>query len=225
MGVFFIFIIMSVKIIKKYLREGLGDSDIWYHGTPDVRELEKEGRFLERGISINYIKNLEVYYKLQDKMKNARETDENLYFKYLDMVPKTIGHFKMRKPIFLTNDSSVANTYANPSRSVDYQNAIEKVLRVKVKSNKGIRIVSMGDRFRFINIENVKRGFISAGVSENDFNNVLKQFNYYLSNTKGIKTDMIAAMGEWFGFDFIDVVGVLDSYEGGKKKSTVKMVF
>ena len=36
---------------------------------------------------------------------------------------------------------------------------------------------------------------------------------------------MVAAIGEWFGFDFIDVVGVLDSYEGGSTKSTVRMVF
>jgi hypothetical protein len=85
--------------------------------------------------------------------------------------------------------------------------------------------VATGDRFRFIDTAKVKRGFISAGIKDNEFDKILNQFNYYLSNKNGIKTDMIAAIGEWFGFDFIDVIGVLDSHEGGSIKSTVKMVF
>ncbi len=41
---------------------------------------------------------------------------------------------------------------------------------------------------------------------------------------KGIRTDDIAAIGNWLKFDCIDVVGVLDSYRGGKESSTVRMV-
>ena len=49
-------------------------------------------------------------------------------------------------------------------------------------------------------------------------------FNYYISDNKGIETDVIAAIGNWLDFDCIDVVGVLDSYHGGTVKSTVRMV-
>jgi hypothetical protein len=217
---------MSLKIIKTYLREGLEKSDIWYHGTPDVRELEKEGGFSNRETSIKYIKDLDAYNAIQQNLKTSRENgDDDAYHKNLDMVSKTYGQFKMRKPIFITNDSSVARTYANAKRAFDYQDAVEKLLKVKVNTNKGVKIVASGDRFRFIDTNKVKRGFVSAGVSEDEFNTVLNQFNYYTNKKDGIKTDMIAAIGEWFGFDFIDVVGVLDSYEGGSIKSTVRMVF
>lgn len=217
---------MSTKIIKELLREGLDKSDIWYHGTPDVRELEQDGGFTDRVTSITYIKDLEAYNTIQNNLKVSRENgDEEAYHKNLDLVGKTYDQFKMRKPIFITNDSSVARTYADPRRSMDYQNATEKVLKVRVNTNNGVKIVAIGDRFRFIDVDKVKRGFINAGVSENEFDLVLKRFNYYTKDKKGIKTDMVAAMGEWFGFDFIDVVGVLDSYEGGSTKSTVKMVF
>lgn len=50
-------------------------------------------------------------------------------------------------------------------------------------------------------------------------------FNYYISDRKGIQTNVVAAMGKWLGFDSIDVVGILDSYHGGSVQSTVKMVF
>ena len=49
-------------------------------------------------------------------------------------------------------------------------------------------------------------------------------FNYYISDNKGIQTDVIAAIGNYLGFDCIDVIGVLDSYHGGTVKSTVRMV-
>jgi len=217
---------MSLKIIKKYLREGLKSSNIWYHGTPDVRELEKEGGFTARSISIEYINDLDGYYEVQNRLKQSREAgDDKAYFKYLDMVPKFKAKFQMRKPIFLSNDSSVARTYADPRRANDYQNATEKLLKVKVTEGKTVTIVATGDRFRFINTDKVRRGFINSGVNEEDINTVIKQFAFYQNTDKGIKTDVVAVLGEWFGFDYVDVVGVLDSYEGGSIKSTVRMVF
>lgn len=216
---------MSSIIIKKFLREELSKNTLWYHGTPDVRDLEKVGGFTERTISMTYIKDLEGYYFLQEKLKTTRDIDEEQYHKYLSMVPDTKDVFKMRKPIFLTNNYGVAKTYADSRRSMDYQNAIEKVLKVIVNTNNGVKIKAFGDRFRFLNIDKVTQGFIEAGVKEEDFNTTLRRFNFYVKNNEGIMTDMIAAIGEWFGFDYIDVVGVLDSYNGGSVKSTVRMVF
>ena len=187
---------MSLNIIKKYLREGLKSSNIWYHGTPDVTALENEGGFSSRNMSVDYISDLEGYYGIQSKLKQSREAgDDKAYFKYLDMVPKFKATFNMRKPVFLSNDSSVAKTYADPRRAFDYQNAKEKLLKVELSDGKTVTIVATGDRFRFINTD------------------------------KGIKTDVVAVLGEWFGFDYVDVVGVLDSHQGGSIKSTVRMVF
>ena len=74
-------------------------------------------------------------------------------------------------------------------------------------------------------IKNVKQGFINAGVSEEDFDKISGRLNFALGVEKGIKTNSIAAMADWLGFDYVDVVGVLDSYNGGSTKSTVRMVF
>jgi len=217
---------MMKGFIRKLLKEGLEQSNIWYHGTPDVTALEKEGGFSTRNISIDYVSDLEGYYEVQNKLKQSREAgDDKTYFKYLDLVPKFKDTFNMRKPIFLSNDNSVAKTYANPRRAFDYQNSKEKLLKIKVSDGKTVTIVATGDRFRFIDTNKVRRGFINSGVSEEEINKVIKQFAYYQKTDKGIKTDVVAVLGEWFGFDFIDIVGVLDSYEGGSIKSTVRMVF
>jgi hypothetical protein len=49
-------------------------------------------------------------------------------------------------------------------------------------------------------------------------------FNFYVKDNTGIKTDTIAAIADYLGFDCVDVMGVLDSYEGGTLKSTVRIV-
>ncbi len=201
-------------------------NNVWYHGTPDVRGLEKDGGFSKRTLDAQYIDDMEVYHKIQTGLKVARESgDDNEYHRLLDMVPKLKKTFTIRKPIFVTDKYNVAKTYADASRSFDYQNAEEKVLEVRVKSGKGVTITATGDRFRFIDLGKVKRGFIAAGVSDADFDAVFDKFNFNMRDKTKIKTDSIAIIGEYFGFDYIDVVGVLDSYEGGSTKSTVRMVF
>lgn len=56
------------------------------------------------------------------------------------------------------------------------------------------------------------------GVDEESLNLIIRKLNFAVGVKSGIKTDDIAAIGDWFGFDYIDVVGVLDSYEGGNTK-------
>jgi hypothetical protein len=99
------------------------------------------------------------------------------------------------------------------------------VLKVKIKPGIGVTIDASGDRFRFIGIDKVKRGFLNAGVDEKELDLVIEKLNFAIGVEKGIKTDNIAAIGEWFGFDYIDVNAVLASYHGGSTKSTVRMVF
>jgi len=215
------------SFIKSLLREGLNESTyVWYHGTPDVRDLESDGGFTERSITAEYIEDLDKYNEIQRQLDIARENDDDgAYHKYIAMVGPLRKKFTIRKPIFLTNVHSVAKTYADPQRAFDYQNSVEKVLKVSVNSNRGITIVATGDRFRFININKVKQGFKNAGISEDEFNLVFNQFNFHTQNRDNIRTDDIAILGEYFGFDYIDIVGVLDSYNNGNTKSTVRMVF
>jgi hypothetical protein len=198
----------------------------WYHGTPDVRELEKEGGFSDRVMHIEYVDDIDAYEQLQSKIATARESgNEDEYFSLLNNVSKFRKKIDIKKPIFLSDDYRIAKTYADPRRSMDYQGAEEKVLKVKLNPGKTVTINATGDRFRFIDIDKVRRGFISAGVDEESLNLIIRKLNFAVGVKSGIKTDDIAAIGDWFGFDYIDVVGVLDSYEGGNTKSTVRMVF
>ena len=200
-------------------------NESWYHGTPDAREIQKVGGFTHKTMTVNYVTDTNGLKELQISMKNARESgDMDLYHNLLNKVDDYKKDFTYKKPLFLSNKYSVAKTYADPQRAFDYQNAVEKTYEVDVNCNKIVKIVATGDRFRFISIDKVKQGFINSGVSEEEIDKLILMFNYYVSNNKGIKTDVIAAIGNWLDFDCIDVVGVLDSYDGGNVQSTVRMV-
>lgn len=222
-------LIKNHKMIRENLRNIIKESvseKYWYHGTPDVRELEKEGGFTHKYLDIEYVDDIEGWERIKGELKAARESgDEDEYFRILDMIGDFKKRIKIRKPIFFTNIYSVAKTYADPQRAFDYQNSIDKVLKVKIKPGIGVTIDASGDRFRFIGIDKVRQGFLNAGVDEKELDLVIKKLNFAVGFEKGIKTDNIAAIGEWFGFDYIDVNGVLDSYHGGSVKSTVRMVF
>jgi len=197
----------------------------WYHGTYSAEDIEKKGSFTKQTINVDYMEDPYAFIELQQNMKNARENgNEDLYFQLLHKVPNLRKSFSYDKPLFLTNKYSVAKTYADPKRALDYQNAMEKVYEVDVDCNKIVKIIATGDRFRFINADSVKNGFINAGVTEKEIDKIILMFNYYVPDNKGIKTNVIAAIGNWLNFDCIDVIGVLDSYHGGNIKSTVRMV-
>lgn len=216
---------IAKNIILESLRKMMINED-WFHGTPDAREVESLGGFGDKTMKVDYIKDPEGFKELQNRMNIAKKQgDEDLYLSLLDKVPNYKEYYVYKKPLFLSDKYSIAKTYADPQRALDYQNAKEKVFKVEVlNANKIVEIKAPGDRFRFIGIDKVKRGFIDSGVSENEIDKLISMFNYYISDNKGIKTDVIAALGNWLGFDCIDVVGVLDSYHGGTTKSTVRMV-
>jgi hypothetical protein len=211
--------------IREYLNEQQILNESWYHGTPDAREIEKIGGFTHKTMMVDYVTDPNGLKELQFNMKNARESgDMDLYHKLLNKVSDYKKDFTYKKPLFLSDKHSVAKTYADPQRAFDYQNSEPKIYEVDVNCNKIAKIVATGDRFRFISIDKVKQGFINSGVSEEEIDNLILMFNYYISDNKGIKTDVVAAIGNWLDFDCIDVVGVLDSYHGGTVKSTVRMV-
>lgn len=217
-------LIKSHEAIRESVRRVIKESSIWYHGTPDVRELEQEGGFTQKYISVGYIKDVDAWKEVQSKMSEVRVSDKDEYFRLLDIAGSLQGNMKIRKPVFLTNVRSVADSYANKP-SFDYQNSEKKVLKVRVEEGKFAVINAPGSRFRFINTDNVIKGFVDYGANADDVDKLISQFVYSHDSSKGIRTDVIAAIGDVLGFDYIDVTGVLDSYEGGSIRSTVRMVF
>jgi len=217
-------------VVESQTTDTLGDSgtnnETWYHGTPDATEFEKKnGSLSQPTITVTYIKNPDGFNVLQQQIKTAKENgNEALYHQLLNKVTEYKENYSFPKPLFLTNKYSVAETYTNEHRAFDYQNSIGKVYKVDVNCSRIVRIVATGDTFRFISLNKVKQGFLNSGVSESKFNTVLSMFNYSIKDNKGIKTDVIAAIGNYLKFDCIDVLGVLDSYNGGTEQSTVRMV-
>lgn len=213
----------STKQIRILIREAL---EFWYHGSPDARDLQAQAGFSSKFKSIDYISDVSAWKENQEGMKVARaNNDEDEYWRLLDLAGTYRKQYKMKSPVFLTNKKDVAQTYTDPHRASDYQNAEPGILKTSVNPGKNVKIVATGDRFRFIDVEKVKAGFVRAGISEDEFQNAHDKFNYYTKPGTGIKTDCIAAIGQWLGFDSIDVMGVLDSYHGGTTQSTVRMVF
>lgn len=203
------------EFIKKRLRESINEGNIWYHGTPDVRDLEREGGFTERTISVEYIDNMKAYKRHMNQLQDAKANgNEDRYFKLLNDTSKLIKTTKMKNPIFLTNKYGVAKTYADSSRAFDYQNAKEKILKVNVNCDKSLTINATGDRFRFISLDKVKQGFVNAGIDAEAFDAAFQKFNFHQRTKDGIRTESIAVLGQYFGFDCINVIGVLDSYKG-----------
>jgi len=196
----------------------------WYHGTPDSREVDKNG-FADKKDTITYIEDPQKLKIHQDKMQDARDNgDMDEYHKLLDMTSDFKKSYTYIKPVFLSDKRQVASTYADANRAFDYQNANESTYEVEVNCNKIATIKAIGDRFRFISVDKVKKGFMASNISEDEIDKTISMFNFYVANNKGISTDVLSAIGSFLGFDCVDVVGVLDSYNGGRVRSTVKMV-
>ena len=199
-------------------------SKVWYHGTPDARKVKEQGGFEGRTNSITFITDIEKWEQIKSELKDARKNDEGLYFKLLDQVGQFTKDLSLKKPIFLSDNHGVARTYADQKRAFDYQNAEPDTFKVKVDSGKNLKIPVFGDTFRGINIGKVKKALLNHGISDSDIDRTFKRFQYNIKNDK-MDTSVVSAIAQMYDFDIVDVVGVLDSYNVGKSKSTVRMVF
>jgi hypothetical protein len=201
--------------------------ETWFHGTADAREIEKNKSFKNNITHITYINDLDLFEKKIADMKRFRDVgDEKSYLKVLDSMDSLKSKFSFNKPLFLTDKYEVAQSYANAFRSMDYQNALEKVIVIKeVNCNRIVEIDARGAKFDEIDIENVKNGFVNSGISQSEIEDIIKKFNFFRFVGK-IKTDTIGAIASWFEFDCVDIKNVKDFHNNNRsrKTSTIRMV-
>ncbi len=207
--------------IKEILNEVIKDQ-VWYHGTSDDRRFKEIGGFDDNTTRIEVIDDIDGFNRLRDNIEKAFETDKDTYFKLINNVQGFKGDYKYPSPIFLSNNYDVASTYT--SRPNDFQGSTPNVMSFNVDSGYNAVVHADGVRFRFINVDKVKSGFMSAGISSEDFDRDLSSINFDLRDKTSMMTNMIAALGSFYKFDYIDIVNVLDSYDDGGPKSTVRMV-
>lgn len=214
-----------INIINEVISKVISENRIWYHGTPDAREVNQNGSFSPRIGTTHYITDPDKWERLQQEMMVARTTDKKLYFKLLDQAGDLSKQIKYKKPIFFTANRSVANTYTDPHRAFDYQNSEPRLLQVEINSNgKILQVSGHGERFSGIRVDAVRNGLNNVGISDEEFNKYLRMFPNDVRNGK-MKTDTLGIIAQFMGFDIVDVLGVMDSYHGGNIKSTVRMVF
>ena len=204
-----------------FLNEKLNNK-IWYHGTPDAREIFKHG-FKNSESTVTQIIDYKKYQELQDELNRIRNIDEDRYFKLLDEVPKLKKQIPYDRPIFLTNDKRVAKTYED-KLTFDYQNAEPHVFTCKVLPGKTLTVDGDFERFRGIKNSVVKDALKKEGIPNDKIDEI---FNKYVFNTykNKMSTDELGVIAKDLGYDIVDVINVYDSYEGGEILSTVRMVF
>jgi len=211
------------EVVNNFL---LGEQQVWYHGTPDVRGVEQIGSFTPKTETTTYISDPKKWNELQNQMQDARaSSDEDLYFQLLDQAGALRKSMTYKKPIYFTKNRAVASTYADPKRAFDYQTSKPSVLQVKIDdSGKVLEVPAHGQRFRMINADFVKAALRNNGIPEEEINKYFDMFPNDVRDNR-MSAETIGIIAQLLGFDIVDVLGVLDSYHGGSVKSTVRMVF
>lgn len=195
--------------------------NVFYHGTPDSREISKQAGFTKKTKTINYIEDIDRYKELQRQLKNADYTNRVQIGKEIRSLEKK---HTFRSPIFLTDKISVARTYSKKP-AWDSQNSIPNVYKVKTTPSKILTLDIKGKRFDFLDVGLVASAFKSAGEDINTFYNLLQKYEYYqLDNIEGVPTDSLVAIADELGFDCIDVLNAEDSYNVGNKLSTIRIM-
>lgn len=216
-----------VNIINEVILEfTLNEESIWYHGTPDVRELRQAGSFLPKTNTTEYISDPQKWDELQNQMQNARaSSNKDEYFQLLDQAGALRKTLTYKKPIYFTANHSVASTYADPKRAFDYQGSVPTIIKARIDdSGKILKVPAHGERFRMINADIVRNALKNNGISEEEINKYFSMFPQDIRNNT-MSAETIGIIAQLLGFDIVDVLGVLDSYHGGSIKSTVRMVF
>ena len=136
------------------------------------------------------------------------------------------GGFEPSKPVFLSDNPSVARTYADPRRAWDYQGAEPDVFTAMTSPQRIIDINAGGSDFRGISADAVTRGLLDAGIPSDDVATLIANAAARRSDNR-ISTNDLADMLQGLGFDAADIANVRDTYNATAKapKSTVRMMF
>ena len=188
----------------------LNESGIWYHGTPDVRDINKSGGFVSKTDTTDYVPDPQKWNQVQDALQTVRSQSgtNDEYFKLLNQAGKLRKNLTYKKPIFFTNNHRVASTYTNSARAFDYQNSEPKLLQAEINDNgKILRVPARGQRFRMINADIIKKAFIDAGIPEQEINKYFSMFPTHIRNGK-MSAETIGIIAQLLGFDIVELAPI-----------------
>lgn len=188
-------------------------SKIWYHGTPDKRELS-DG-FIQKQHPVQYITDLKKYEQLKNELKNKSSNDSD-YFNLLDQISNIKKYKKIPKATFFTDDISVAKTYADDKRAWDYQKAEPHIYKATLDLGKSVTINAKGNKFSNIPMNEIIKHFP---------NDLIMTYLPELENRSRIKSDEILTLAYESNYDSVIFNNVIDTYSGSGKISTVVAIF
>jgi len=100
-----------INIINEEVNNWVLNESTWYHGTPDVRDVDKVGSFSEKTGSADYITDPQKYNEIQAGLKKARvDGNDDEYFRLIDIAGTLHANMEYKIPIFFTDKHNVART-------------------------------------------------------------------------------------------------------------------
>tara|TARA_R110000787_G_scaffold44245_3_gene108680 strand:+ start:1238 stop:3253 length:2016 start_codon:yes stop_codon:yes gene_type:complete len=126
-------------------------------------------------------------------------------------------------PFFFTNKRGVANTYADETRSFDYQNAEPKVIEAFIKQKNPLVVDAKGESFRHIDVDDLRAGVKDTGALDKILDDLYHHGD--VDRDGMIGTDGVGRVAEALGHDGFVIKNVKDSYTGDGPTSDVFAVF
>lgn len=196
---------------------------IWFHGTPDGRQIRTAGRFEERFETRRVVKDPEglsaARLEAENPTLSARESADRM-----SKLDAFYDFVRIPVPVFLSASRATASTYADDRRALDFQNAEPAVFRVLSECEPAVMIDAGGETFRGLRWGQVEAGLRRAGLPADDVKRTLTQALGRDADARIRVADLGAAL--WLhGVNLVDVRNVVDTHTGKGQPDVVRMVF
>jgi len=190
---------------------------LYYHGSPEVDGIK--GGFTQQYVNVRMITDVDEYERLRELSKTQSDIEAS---RTMDQMLKLVKFVSMPKPVFLTPDQHVAQSYTDEHRAWDYQNANGGIIKIEMNEEADLVIDARGRQFAKLPSDMIIDALSRIGITHDDFDDLVQK---YQLNPAHIRTDDLVSIAYEYGLDIIDVINVKDNYHGGGPKTTVRMVF
>jgi len=193
----------------------------WFHGTPEFNQFG--GLFEARTDSTFIVSDPYKWIELNNKLDDV-EWNSNEYHSILSEISKLTIPYVYTRPIFFTDSFAVASSYARDDRAFNYQDAEPAVIEVEIDGKPDLSLHLNGNKFNGIPASKLRDGLKGVGLSDDEITRLFVKF-LRDPNPQKLKTNVLGAIGSYLDFKIIDLHNIRDSYVGGGKTSTIRMVF
>lgn len=157
---------------------------------------------------------------------DLRGVREGFSERTINVSNRATGEFEqVPQATYVTPDSAIARSYADPHRAFDFQNAEEGVLPLMVRGDGLLEINAGGKRFRDIPVENVRRQI--PAQQQELFDDLVSKYAdpMQLENKGTIGTGTLEVLASKMGYPGFRVKNVKDAYDGKGNPTEIVAVY